>query len=346
MSNTTEQAKRSLLQDVIAKCSDLYLPLQATLELTYRCNLRCVHCYVDDRESGELTFDEWKEVLDQLESAGTAYLLFTGGEITVRDDFLNIATQARRMGFFIALLTNCTLVTHEVARTIAELRPFVLGTSLYGATATSHELVTKVPGSFDRTIEGIRSLIGAGLVPVVQIAVTKTNVAELPRIESLVKSLGAMSRHNVGMSPSKTGADFPFQHEPGIEELLGCSWAVDDKELTTGSGPDICKAGKGVCAVSPWGEVSPCIMFPLKMGNLRESSFQSIWRLEPCAELRYLRSMRRSDLSACINCELKAYCQRCTGSAYLEWGRMDGLSPSACRQARRRWRLTLASEVK
>lgn len=340
------QAERSLLQEVMAKCSDLHLPLQATLELTYRCNLRCVHCYVDIKEGREFTFEEWKDVLDQLKSAGTVFLLFTGGEVMVRDDFLDIATHARRMGFFIALLTNCTLVTPEVARNIADLSPFLLGTSLYGATAASHELVTGVPGSFNRTVEGIRSLVGAGLRPVVQIAVTKTNAVELPRIESLVESLGAEPRHKVGMSPSKTGADFPFLHEPGIEELLDCDWALDSKELTTGPGPDVCKAGRSICAISPLGDVSPCAMFPLKMGNLRESSLESIWRLEPCAELRYLRSMRRSDLSACINCELKAYCQRCTGSAYLESGRFDGPSPSACRQARRRWRLTLASEVK
>jgi radical SAM protein with 4Fe4S-binding SPASM domain len=86
-------------------------------------------------------------------------------------------------------------------------------------------------------------------------------------------------------------------------------------------------------------------MFPLKLGNLRESSFESLWRLEPRAELRYLRSMGRENLYACQACELSSYCVRCTGSAYIETGRIEGPVPSACRQAKMRWRLNHIGEV-
>ena len=315
------------------------------LELTYRCNLRCSHCYIDLAEPNELSFEEWKEVLSQLKEAGAIYLLFTGGEIMVRNDFLDIATYARRNGFFIGLLTNCTLVTPAISRAIAELRPFAIGTSLYGATASTHESVTRVSGSFHKALEGIQLLIAAGVVPTVQTTVMQANVQELPQIEELVESLGARADINVGMAPSKTGSDFPFQYEPGIEGLLNCGWQPETPDPSEEQGPQLCKAGKAICSVSPHGDVFPCIMFPMRLGNIRQSSFDSIWRLEPCAELRYLRSMRRSDLYACNGCELSAYCQRCTGSAYIESGRADGPSSSACRQAQLRWRLTQAREV-
>ena len=84
---------------------------------------------------------------------------------------------------------------------------------------------------------------------------------------------------------------------------------------------------------------------PLKLGNLKQSSFDMIWRLEPSAELRYLRSMGRSDLYACNQCHLAAYCQRCTGIVYVESCRPDGPSSGACRQAQTRWRLDHATEV-
>jgi radical SAM protein with 4Fe4S-binding SPASM domain len=322
----------------MAKCSQLNIPLHVALELTYRCNLGCTHCYVDLDEPDELTFEEWKEVLSQLKAAGTVYLLLTGGEIMSRTDFLDIATYARNHGFFVGILTNCTLVTPAIAKAIAELRPFSLGTSLYGARAANHELVTQVPGSFQKTLEGIRLLVDAGLVPTVQTIVLNTNAAELTQIRELVEGLGARAHINAGMAPSKTGADFPFQHEPTDEELLSCGCQLDSPGPSEHSGSQLCKAGRGICSVSPHGDVFPCIMFPLKLGNLRESTFDSIWRLEPLAELRYLRSMRRSDLFACQSCELRAYCQRCTGIAYLEVGRIDGPSPSACRRAKRRWR--------
>jgi radical SAM protein with 4Fe4S-binding SPASM domain len=339
------ETRRFLLQDVIARCSQLSIPAQAILELTYRCNLRCVHCYVDVNETGELTSEEWKVVIDQLKVTGTIYLVFTGGEVMIRPDFLEIATYARRSGFFIGLLTNCTLLTPDMARDIAELKPFSIATSLYGATEATHESVTQVIGSFNRTIEGIKSLVDHGIAPIVQTLIMKSNLAELSQIERLVASLGAETSIDIGIAPSKSGRAFPFQYEPGVEELARCGWRPDIQGEDKNDGQGLCKAGKAMCSISPNGDVFPCPMFPLKLGNLRKSSFDIMWRLEPCAELRYLRSMRRSDLYACKECHLAAYCQRCTGIAFIESGRSDSPSSSACRQAQTRWRLTQAAEV-
>ena len=347
MSTQPGETKRPFRQEIAEKCLQLNIPFEATLELTYRCNLRCAHCYVDLVENDELSFEEWKGVLDQLKAAGTMFLMLTGGEIMVRSDFLDIVNYARRSGFFIDFLSNCTLITPDIVRAIAEMKTRALGTSLYGATAATHDSVTGVPGSFERTLEGIRLLVSAGVATTVQTVAMKANVNELAQIEELVQSLGARPKIGTGMAHSKTGSDFPLQLEPGEEDLMNCGW----QQHTTGSTEDydflLCKAGKGVCSVSPRGDIFPCIMFPLKLGNLREKSFDAIWRLEPRAELRYLRSMGRSDLYVCRSCELSSYCERCTGSAYLESGQkeIDGPSPSACRQARKRWRLTQPKEV-
>jgi radical SAM protein with 4Fe4S-binding SPASM domain len=333
------------MQDVIARCSQLSIPVQAVLELTYRCNLRCVHCYIDVDETDELTAEEWKRAIDQLKAAGTIYLLLTGGEAMIRDDFLDIATYARRSGFIVGLLTNCTLMTPNMAQDLAELKLFSVTTSLYGASAATHESVTGVTGSYERTLEGIKLLVDHSLAPLVQTPVMKSNLAELAQIEILVESLGARASIDIGMAPSKTGADFPLQYEPGMEELVRCHWRPNASDNIQNDGQGLCKAGKAMCSVSPNGDVFPCLMFPLRLGNLRESKFDKMWRLEPCAELRYLRSMRRSDLYACSQCHLAAYCQRCTGIAYLESGHANGPSSSACRQAQVRWRLNQAAEV-
>lgn len=334
---------------VMSKAADLNIPFQVMLELTYRCNLRCAHCYVDMDEPDELSLEEWKGVLDQLEDAGAVHLSFTGGEIMVRRDLFDILAYARQTGFIIHLLTNCTMVTPEVAQAFTELKVHEIQTSLYGATADTHESVTKIPGSFKKTLEGIEALVAVGFVPRVQTTVMEVNAAEVPQIKSLVEELGGLPRISVGLiGPSKTGADFPFQTEPKIEHLLDRDvLPCIAREITIQKGllHLTCKVGRGNCAISPHGDVTPCVTFPLKLGNLRESSFNTIWRLEPCAELRYLRSMGRADLYACNSCELAEYCVRCTGFIYSETGQMNGPSPAICRQAQLRWRLTQAAEV-
>jgi AdoMet-dependent heme synthase len=345
LSETAVKPKRYLMQDVVARCSQLSIPVQAILELTYRCNLRCVHCYIDIEEADEMTLEEWEGVIDQLKAAGTIYLLLTGGEIMLRGDFLEIAAYARRSGFILSIMTNCSLLTPEIAQDIAELKPASIATSLYGASAETHESVTRVTGSYERTLEGIKLLVDRGLIPLVQTSIMKSNLTELAQIKRLVTSLGAEGSIDIGMAPSKTGAVFPFQCEPGMEELVRCGWRPDAPIEIRNDGQGLCKAGKALCSVSPNGNVFPCLMFPMRLGSFKQSKFDLMWRLDPCAELRYLRSMRRNDLYACSQCHLALYCQRCTGIVYLESGRANGPSSSACRQAQIRWQLSQATEV-
>ena len=346
MSGREPGAQQLLIQEVAAKYARLNTPILATLELTYRCNLKCGHCYNDRLENDELTLDEWKEVLPQLKAAGIIFLTFTGGEILLEPDMLATVRYARDSGFRVGLLTNCTLVTLDIARAIAELEPFSVVTSLYGVTAATHESVTGVPGSFEATLQGIRLLVGAGLVPIVQTVGMNSNLEELPRIKELVAQLGADSTIYLEMTPSRSGSGYPLEYEPDFTGLVNCGIPPDSFGSRSKEGKLLCQAGKSSCSISPSGDVYPCVLFPLKLGNIRQTSFDSMWRLEPCAELRYLRSMRRSDLYACSECELSAYCKRCTGVAYLESGCVNGPSPSACRQAQKRWRLTQATEVK
>lgn len=346
MKSQTNITPRYLLRNVMEKCARLNIPTQAILELTYRCNLHCVHCYVDISEPDELTTDEWKNVIDQLKSAGVISLLLTGGEILLREDFLDILSYARHCKFFISLSTNGTLINSDMARDIAELKPFAISISLYGASAMTHEAVTNVSGSFEKTLAGIRALVDCGIKPLIQTVVMKSNINELEQINQLVTSLGAEINIDTVISPTKTGAESPFQFETTYDELVNCGWLPEKFHKLPDDGHGLCKAGKSMISVAPNGDVFPCNVFPVKLGNLRQANFDKIWHLEPCAELRYLRSMRRADLYACNKCELSIYCQRCPGIAFIESGSLDGPSSSACRQAETRRRLYQAAEVR
>src|SRR5437868_14362963 len=117
------------------------VPLHVLLELTYRCNVRCVHCYLAGQER-EMTLPELLPVLDDLADAGCLILTLSGGEVLLRKDFFEIAGAARARGFALRIFTNATMVTPRIADRIAALDPVVGETSLLGGDAATHDGVT------------------------------------------------------------------------------------------------------------------------------------------------------------------------------------------------------------
>ena len=141
------------------------LPLQGTLETTYRCNLNCAHCYVNqpagsraERER-ELPLARLKALVDEIVEAGCLEVLFTGGEVLVRPDFPELYLYAIRSGLVVTIFTNGTLVTESVADLLDRHRPHAVEISLYGMTRETYERVTRVPGSYDKCLAGIERLV-------------------------------------------------------------------------------------------------------------------------------------------------------------------------------------------
>src|SRR5271157_754977 len=144
-------------------------PTQVSIEVTRRCPLECQHCYNNlpmgdqDARSREMTTEEHFRMLDELVEMGCFWLLYTGGEIFARKDFLEIYTEAKKRGFLITLFTNGTMINERIADYLAEYRPFAIEITLYGATRETYEALTQIPGSYDRCMRGIRLLLERGL---------------------------------------------------------------------------------------------------------------------------------------------------------------------------------------
>ena len=140
------------------------VPLQVAIEVTRRCPLECLHCYnnlpMDDMDARrrELSKEEHFRVLDELVEMGCFWILYTGGEIFARKDFLEIYTYAKKKGFLITLFTNGTIMTEEIADYLAEWPPFAIEITLYGRTRKTYEALTGIPGSYDRCLRGIQLL--------------------------------------------------------------------------------------------------------------------------------------------------------------------------------------------
>lgn len=137
------------------------IPLNVSIEMTRRCPLECLHCYnnlaMGDQEAHrrELSKEEHFRLLDHLVELGCFWLLYTGGEILARKDFLEIYTYAKQRGFLITLFTNGNLVTEKIADYLREWPLFAIEITLYGRTKETYEALTGIPGSYQRCLRGV-----------------------------------------------------------------------------------------------------------------------------------------------------------------------------------------------
>ena len=184
MTAAVQNATREWTEAFRARAARTRTPVSATLELTRRCNLRCVHCYLGDQaeqhrlKDRELAAAAMKAAVSEWAQAGCLYLTLTGGEPLLRPDFPEIYRHARERGLVVTVFTNGTLVTEEIAGLFREFPPRKVEISLYGATAATHDGVTGVPGSHARAWAGIRRLQGAGVRVALKTVLMKSNLAE------------------------------------------------------------------------------------------------------------------------------------------------------------------------
>ncbi len=139
------------------------IPFMGTLELTYRCNLNCCHCYCnlpvsDPKRHEELKLNEIKRVIDEIVDSGCLWLLLTGGEPLVRKDFWDIYYYSLRKGLLVEIFTNATLINEETAKKLSDLPPLGIEISIYGSNHSAYDKVTQVDGSFINALKGIKWL--------------------------------------------------------------------------------------------------------------------------------------------------------------------------------------------
>src|SRR5438132_7481313 len=142
----------------------LHIPMSVHIDLTRRCNERCVHCYRVIEDRPELTTDELKVLLDDVARAGTLYLTFSGGEVFLRKDLFELVEHARRLHFDMRLKSNALLITPAMAARLRELGVRQVDISIYSPEPAVHDWVTTVPGSLERSLAA-RASLGVPGVP-------------------------------------------------------------------------------------------------------------------------------------------------------------------------------------
>jgi MoaA/NifB/PqqE/SkfB family radical SAM enzyme len=346
------------------------LPLEGNIDLTYRCNCNCRHCWLrlpaNHRSAkGELSFDEIGRIASEARAMGCRRWLISGGEPLLRPDFTEIFDRLTRRSLPYSLNTNGTLITPAIA--VLLKRKGAKMVALYGATAATHDHITRTPGSFAAAMRGMAYLREAGAGFIVQLIPMRDNIHEFDAMQRLARSLSPVYRMGAPWLYLSAGRDAVRNREI-MRQRLDPAAAIhldppdlsdDDKDMTPirrdvepgarcGSGEDVrptpclphggdnrlfaaCIAGGRDFHIDPYGGMTFCcfIKDPALRFDLRKGSFREAWEdFIPSLADRVPGNSEYDE--NCNRCDRREDCRWCPAYGHLEEGRYSAKVSYLC----------------
>jgi mycofactocin radical SAM maturase len=291
----------------------LSAPVNVTWEVTYACNLSCIHCLSDagKKHKDELTTTECRQVIDALAAMKVFQFNIGGGEPFMRPDFLDLMDYAHSKGMVTCISTNGTLIDDDVSRRLDNNLVYIQ-VSLDGASPESNDAI-RGQGSFDKVIQALESLRKRDIEVSINCVLTRRSFPELDNMVKLAADFGAKLRVS-RFRPSGRGKDSWQQLNIDKKQMLAFSdWLNSHLLVSTGDsffsisneerrtlGLNMCGACKLTCCISPEGNVYPCAFLQdeeFLAGNLPHNDFADIWENSPV-----FHSFRALEIKSCESC--------------------------------------------
>ena len=339
----------------------VHAPFLVVWNFTYKCNLKCKHCYLDAgaRSNKELSTEEAIEVVDQLAAFGVTSLAFSGGEPLMRKDFFEVARHAVDAGLYVSMATNGTLLTKENVRKLKEIGLHYVEVSVDGIDAKTHDSFRGIDGAFDQTIQGLKNCLKQEICTCVAVTGTKDNLKEIPEVLEMAENMGIDRFTLFNFIPVGRGKDIVAgDPSPQEREQLLCylnkQLSEHHKIAILSTTPQLarvaleahsptqgdlimplahmeatkiskrakaladfiggCGAGRLYCAISPEGNVQPCVFMPLVVGDLKKEKLVDIWLNSPVfKDLREREKLK----GRCSKCDYKFVCGGCRARAFM-----------------------------
>ncbi len=336
-------------------------------EVTRTCNLACVHCRAaaqDRPYENELSTEECFALLDEIETFARPIIILTGGEPLLRPDIFEIAAYGNWKGFRMTMAVNGTLLTAEIAGKLQESGIQRISISLDGAAAGSHDAFRRMAGAFDGALRGIQAAREVGLDFQINTTITRQNLHELPAIQELTVSLGAVAHHIFLLVPMGRGKDLAEQAIDAEQYEKTLHWFYEQKDRVPlqlkatcaphyyrilrqraradGREVDVktfgldamtrgCLGGISFAFISHLGQVQPCGYLELNCGNIREKPFREIWN--SASIFKDLRDFEKYE-GKCGGCHYIRVCGGCRARAYENTGNYLAEEPLCLYQPR------------
>jgi len=280
----------------------------------------------------ELSKEEHFRMLDELVEMGCFWILYTGGEIFARKDFLEIYTYAKKKGFLITLFTNGIIINEQIADYLAEWPPFAIEITMYGRTRETYEALTAIPGSYDRCLRGIKLLKERGLPLKLKTVATSINKHEVFAMKQFAEELGVEFKCDGQVNPRIDCSQSPLAVRLTPEEVVALDMsdpkvvseyrklAKRDLEnppnLSTVDTVYICGGGVNSFAVNANGAVGICVISQQETFSVRDAGVKAVWD----ESLRELRNRKRTRITKCVECRIQSLCAMCPANGELENG--------------------------
>lgn len=326
-------APTGLLEKYRSLATQQAIPLQASLELTYRCNERCTHCYIEkfwDDPKKVLGEKEWHKVLSELRMAGTLYIILMGGEAMLSPHFWFVLNQSAKMGFHTSMISNGLKIQKpEVAERLAQSGLKRVTVSVYSLDNEIHDRMTSVKGSLDKTLRAIDLCHEQGIEISVNSLLTEANAAKIFDLHDWAMDQGfdlnvdpnVTAKLNGDLAPTKLRAQ-PETLKWFYQERTR-RWPKSAPRTSKETQADyVCNVAKGKCAVNPYGELLGCIEVRESLGSLVTGSFEKAWMSETALKWR---NIKVGDVSG--GGDARSMCDHCPGMTKNETGDSKTILP-------------------
>jgi radical SAM protein with 4Fe4S-binding SPASM domain len=335
------------------------------LELTYSCNEMCLHCYnpgatrnkTEKNGRGtrkEMTIEEYKKLIDDLDELGVYKITLTGGEPFVKSEVWELLDYISSKNIAIDIFTNGQKIESYIEKLLSYY-PRLIGLSLYSGTPEIHDKITRVKGSFNKTINVIQQLSEYGTPTTLKCVVMQPNVSSYFQVKEIAKEYGAQVEFDLNVTDSVEGDKCASKSLRLTEEMMEI--VLTDPEIsnqlsfseikngvkTRALEDKICGAGLDSFCVTPEGHLQPCVAFPYSFGNITEQEgINAI--ITNNEDLAWWRMQGAENLLGCYTHDYCSYCRVCPGNNFVENG--NPLIPSENNCAIAKMKFNFAQKLK
>lgn len=330
-------------QQVAQLMADHHILHSLTLEVTYSCNERCLHCYIPEHKSiSQLSFAQIEALLTEFKALGGFSVLVTGGEPFIRNDIIEVFELIKSLGLVASLNSNLTLLNNHLLDAISNLYPRAVGCSIYSANPILHDSITRMQGSFNQSIEAIKQLKDRNIPVVIKSPLMKNTAPHWRQIEELAENLGCEIQFDLNITAQNDGGNSPLILRVDDTDVLADIFSnrfyklfMRDEAIDTISTPspeaNLCGAGASSLSVAPDGTIYPCVALIIPLGHYPDTSLSQVWNHSDF--FMKFNKLHLNDIEKCRRCKDFRFCIRCPGAWKSETG--DYLIPPvyACKLA-------------
>lgn len=319
-------------------------PISAFLEITPRCNMNCIHCYLQDHHcNSEMSLERIIEIIDILYDKGILFLTLSGGEIFTRKDFADIYLYAKRKGFIVELFSNGLNIDDEVIDILRKYPPLLMDISLYGSCEETYYQVTGVRGACEQVRNNCRMLAASNIRLSLKSPIIKETRDEVEGMREFADSIGVPFCVTYEIDATIDRDSKTKDHQLDIPDMLRCEFAdyerFGDPSNRTNTDIDgiypiandsvfICNVAQTSFVIDYEGKMCPCMKFRHRGVELTRENFDKIWE-----DFGKLQHYKASPAYKCSKCEARYYCDACAAEREMLYGDLEAVNEEVCKYA-------------